>query len=163
MLQTPDSKPSAVRQRTVTNSLVTNLIVKCGLPVSIVDDINFRNFVADLDLNIFVPCRQTVTQTILPQQLAAETEKLQNVPNTAPDVSLTTDIWTDHRAHTFLAVTVHTFARGEPQSYLLDFKAFEGSHTIAELLMPWRAGPSRGGMGSFPGPHDIWGPAITQK
>jgi len=111
--------------------------VKSGLPVTIVNDINFRAFVADIDPNISVPCRQTVTQTIQPQQLSIVREKLQKVLDNASDVSLTSDIWTDRRAHAFLTVTVHTFGQGEPQSYLLDFKAFEGSHMgshIADAL-----------------------------
>jgi len=128
---------SVLRQRSVTSSLVTNLIVKCGLPVSIVDNVNFRAFVADLDPNVSVPCRQTVTQTILPQQLTQMREKLQHIIDDSSDVSLTTDIWTDRRAHAFLAVTVHVFGEGKPNSYLLDFKSFDGSHTgtrIAEAL-----------------------------
>jgi len=42
------------------------------------------------------------------------------------DVSLTMDIWTDHRMHAYLAVTAH----GEPQCYcyLMVFKSFRGSH-----------------------------------
>jgi len=94
-----------------TNSLVTNLIVKCGLSVTIVDDINFRAFVTDIDPSISVPCRQTVTQTILPQQLSIVREKLQKVLDNTLDVSLTSDIWTDRRAHAFLAVTVRTFGQ----------------------------------------------------
>ena len=69
---------------------------------------------ADIDPYISVPCRQTVTQTILPQQLSIVREKLQKVLDNASDVSLTSDIWTDWRTHAFLAVTVHTFGQGEP-------------------------------------------------
>jgi len=100
-LHSTDRKPSAARQRTVTNSLVKNLIVKCGLAVSIVDNNNFQAFVADLDPSVSVPCRQTVTQTLLPQQLTTMKEKLQGILDKTTDVSLTTDIWSDRQLTLF--------------------------------------------------------------
>jgi len=135
-MKAPQQKVSTLRQRMITNSLVTNLIVKCGLPVAIVDDDSFRAFVADLDPDIAVPCRQTVTQTILPQLQTSVKQKLQQVIDGATDVSLTMDIWTDRRAHAFLAVTVHSFGDGQPTSHLLDFKAFTGSYTgVSETVI----------------------------
>jgi len=37
------------RQKSLTRSLILNLIVKCGLPISIVDDENFRAFLSHID------------------------------------------------------------------------------------------------------------------
>jgi len=49
------------------------------------------------------------------------------------DVSLTLDIWTNRRMHAYLAATCHLFKNGEPQSYLLVFKSFRGSHTCQHI------------------------------
>ena len=52
-------------------------------------------------------------------------------------LSLTVDIWTDRRMHSFLGATVHMFDNGVPESRLLAFKSFSESHTgahIAEAL-----------------------------
>ena len=129
--------PTNPRQKLLTSSLVNHVIVNCGLPMSIVDDIDFKTFIADLDPHFKMPCRQTVSYSILPRLREAMHDKVTNILQKAADVGLTTDIWTDRRAHSFLAVTAHTFLDGKPNSLLLSFQAFEGSHTgekIAEAL-----------------------------
>ena len=117
------------KQQLVTESLIYNVIVMCGLPVSVIDNTHFRQFLHDLDSRYNPPCRQTVTNTYLPQLVSNAKEKLQTALDNADNISLTADIWTDRRAHSFLGVTVHLFASGKPKSYLLAFRTFEGSHT----------------------------------
>ena len=63
--------------------------------------------------------------------------KLHEYLSAVPDVSLTCDIWTDRRSHAYLGVTVHSFHDGKPESHLLAFQTFAGSHTgqkIADSL-----------------------------
>jgi hypothetical protein len=120
---------NSARQKAITSSLVSNLIVSCALPVSIVDHPSFRAFLSELDPKYVPPCRQTVTNSILPQLLQAQRSKLKSILDQCTDVSLTTDIWTYRRMHSFLGVTVHTFVDGQPKSHLLAFRAFTGSHT----------------------------------
>jgi len=60
------------RQKLLTNSLVSNVIVKCGLPVSVVDNPDFRQFLADVDAKFSVPCRQTVSYSILRPECCPE-------------------------------------------------------------------------------------------
>ena len=125
------------RQRLLSNSLALNLIVSCGLPMSIVDNPHFRQFVADLDPKFAIPCRQTLSNTILPEVLRIKQEKLKEFLASCEHVALTADIWTDRRAHAFLGITVHAFHAGQPVSHLLAFNAFHGSHTgqkIAESM-----------------------------
>jgi len=125
------------RQKLLVNSLVSNLIIACGLPVSIVDHPNLRRFFHDVDPKFVVPCRQTVSNTILPTLQKNAQQKLERVLESSEHVALTTDIWTDRRAHAFLGVTVHAFQTGQAISRLLAFQSFHGSHTgqkIADAL-----------------------------
>jgi hypothetical protein len=125
------------RQKLLINSLVNNVIVNCGLPVSIVDNNYFRAFLADLDPKFAVPCHQTVSSSILPALLKARQEKLQALLDSCEYLSLTADIWSDRRSHSFLGITVHAFVKGHVVSQLLSFKSFHGSHTgqkIADAL-----------------------------
>jgi hypothetical protein len=117
------------RQRVLTMSLVTNLIIKCGLPISLVDNDDFRDFLHTLDPKFKVPCRQTVTSSLLPAVKKSVSSKVQVFLDRSCDVALTTDIWSDRRCHSYLAVTVHAFVDGSPRSMLLAFKALSGSHT----------------------------------
>jgi hypothetical protein len=127
------------RQKSLTNSLVSNLIVKCGLPISLVDNPDFCSFLHDIDPRYQTPCRQTVTYTLLPQLLGYKQTKLHDILECFTDLSLTADIWTDRRSHAYLGVTVHGFNgdSGIAVSHLLAFRCFSGSHTgekIAESL-----------------------------
>lgn len=117
------------KQQLINESLIYNLIVMCGLPVSIIDNPHFRQFLHDLDAKYTPPCRQTVTNSYLPKLLSDAKAKLQTTLDNADYISLTADIWTDRRAHSFLGVTVHLFSFGKPESYLVAFRTFEGSHT----------------------------------
>lgn len=117
------------KQKLVTDSLVQNVIICCGLPVSIVDNPNFKQFLSDIDSKYNPSCRRTVTNSLLPKLLCDMKNKLQNLLDVTSDVSLTADIWTDRRTHSFLGVTVHVFLSGKPKLYLLAFRTFEGSHT----------------------------------
>lgn len=125
------------RQRSLTNSLISNLIVKCCLPISLVDNESFRAFLTSMDPKFVPPCRQTVTYSLLPQMLQQQQAKVRGILDTCTDVSLTADIWTDRTMHAFLAVTAHAFSNGNASSLLLAFRSFQGSHTgqsIADAL-----------------------------
>src|SRR6266496_4375674 len=128
---TSDAKYGSLNphQKILSESLVNNLIINCSLPISIVDNPYFRNFLADIDSKFIPPCRQTVTSSILPQHLSKMKTKIQNRLNKCTDVALTTDAWTDRRSHAFLGVTVHTFLHGTSYSHLLAFRSFPGKHT----------------------------------
>ena len=119
------------KQHMLTESIIHNVIVMCGLPVSLIDHPNFRQFLRDIDPKYTPPCRQTITNSFLPKLVSSSKSKLQSVLDSADYVSLTADIWTDRRAHSFLGVTVHMFGHGsrKPNSNLLAFRHFEGSHT----------------------------------
>ena len=96
------------RQKLPTKSLVSHLILNCGLPVSIVDDPDFRQFLHDVDPQFSVFCRQTVTYAILPAITEGKHNKLQQLlKKSTSDLALTTDTWTDRGQHAFLGVTVH--------------------------------------------------------
>ena len=119
------------KQKLFTKSIVENLIVKGGLPISLVECAGFRAFCCDIDPKLVVPCRRTVTDSILPQILADKRSAVNEILSDAMDVALTIDIWTDRRQHAFIGMTAHMFncVSGKPSSLLMTFKSFKGSHT----------------------------------
>jgi len=130
---------SQCKQKLLTTSLVDNVIVKCGLPVSIVDNVHFRKFLAELDPRYATPCRQTVTRTVIPQLVEDKRNAVRSFLDSVSSAALTVDIWTDRRAHSFIGITVHAYnpLTGDLMNKLLKFKSFKGSHTgqhIAEAI-----------------------------
>ena len=59
------------------------------------------------------------------------TGQIKEVLASAAHLSLTIDIWSDRRCHSFFAATVHCFKNFSSQSMLLSFISFKGSHTSA--------------------------------
>lgn len=60
---------SSARVKQITESLIKNLIIGCGLPVALVDYAEFRQFMRDMDPRYDPPCRQTVTYSHLRKML----------------------------------------------------------------------------------------------
>ena len=96
------------RQKLITQSIVHNLIIGCGMPVSIVDNEYFRTFLADIDPKYVPPCRQSVTTSLIPKLVADRKEAVQKELDECSAVALTTDIWTDQRQHSYMVVTSHS-------------------------------------------------------
>ncbi|XP_064412856.1 uncharacterized protein LOC135356372 [Latimeria chalumnae] len=60
-------------------------------------------------------------------------EKVTKMLENAQSVSLTLDIWTDRRCHSYLAITAHTFVKCVSSTALVAFKSFKGSHTGIQI------------------------------
>jgi len=108
---------------------VENIILGCGLPLSIVENPYFIAFCHDMDPMFHLPSRSCLSRQVLPNGVSRKVETVQNKLSAAKSVSLTLDIWTDRRCHSFLAATVHSFVCCEPLTMLLSFVSFKGSHT----------------------------------
>jgi hypothetical protein len=113
----------------ITTSLVQNLIVDCGLPISIVENEGFHKFMDIVHAKYKLPYRSQVTSALLPKLREKKQDLLRELLSKARTVSLTMDIWTDRCMHSFLAKTVHSFVDLKLQTHLLAFHSFKGSHT----------------------------------
>lgn len=116
-------------QTRLSKSLVADCIVGCGLPISIVEQPSFIRFLAGLDPKFHPPSRLHITTKLLPELHQSVMHKVQSHLANAAAVSLTLDVWTDRRQHSYFGVTAHTFINCTPQSLLIGFSAFKGSHT----------------------------------
>lgn len=118
-------------------SFVENVIIAYGLPLSSVDNENFLKFCHDLDPKFRLPSRTHLSGNLIPQLAGKKMESVKVKLASAKWVAVTLDIWTDRRCHSFLGVTAHTFVDCTPETMLIKFVSFHGSHTgvkIAEQL-----------------------------
>jgi hypothetical protein len=120
---------SSIRSKQITQSLMSNLIVGCGLPLSLVDNQTFRRFLKDIDARYTPPCRQTLSYTLIPRAVDVCKQKLQSELQKCSSVALTTDVWTDRRMHSYLGITVHSYVGCVSASHLLAFKTLRGTHS----------------------------------
>jgi hypothetical protein len=116
-------------QLKIVSSLVENLIIGCGLPLSIVENDYFGQFMNDVHPKFNLPSRPAITQKLIPAVKEKRIIQIREQLSQAKSVSLTVDIWTDRRMHSFLAITAHTFVNFRADASLINFSAFKGSHT----------------------------------
>ena len=113
----------------IVNKLVENLIIRCGLPLSIMENEFFRQFMNDVHHKFNVLSRPAITQKLMPAVKDKPIGQITEQLSIAKRIWFTVDIWTDRRMHSFLAITCHIFVNLCAESALINFSAFKGSHT----------------------------------
>uniref|UniRef100_A0AAY3ZWF3 HAT C-terminal dimerisation domain-containing protein n=1 Tax=Denticeps clupeoides TaxID=299321 RepID=A0AAY3ZWF3_9TELE len=124
------------QQKAITNAILSDLIIDCNLPLSIVENKSFRHFLTVLDSKYNPVCCRTLTSKT--QNLAEERRsKLKSQLSNTDHVSVTVDIWSDRKMRGFLGVTVHWIKkeaeRIQLKSNLLACERFKGSHTAERI------------------------------
>ena len=110
-------------------------IVRGMQPLSLVEDEHFRDFIKAIDPRITLPCRSTLTKTILPAIYAETKGKLAVELSQAKYISLTADCWTSSTMASYLTVTAHYFLDNKVKliSRVLETKFLKISHTSENL------------------------------
>jgi hypothetical protein len=136
MIKQKTSKYSStdLRQIKLTESIIKDLIIECGLPVSLVDQDGFKNFMNTVDPMYSLLSRRQITRDKLPKLHDRMIMKLKTLCNNAEYVSVTLDAWTDRRLRSYIGITLHTFVDDNLKSYLLSFAPLKGHHTADVLL-----------------------------
>ena len=82
------------KQKAITNAIMSDLIIDCNLPLSIVENKSFLHFLTVLDSKYSPVCRRTLTSKT--ENLAEEKRlKLKTQLSNSDHVSVTVDIWSD--------------------------------------------------------------------
>jgi hypothetical protein len=111
-----------------TSSFINNVIIGCGLPLSISENEHFIQFVHCLHPEFTLPSHKHISSTLIPAAFNEKQKALKKLIDEARFVSLTVDIWTDRVMHSYLAVTCHMLIDLQPVSGLLQFVPIDGSH-----------------------------------
>jgi hypothetical protein len=93
------------RQAELSMSIVNDLIIKLGLPISIVERPAFINFMKTVDPKFSVTSRRILSRTTIPLLYEKMQDQLKAFCSTARFLSLALDIWSDRRLRSFFAVT----------------------------------------------------------
>lgn len=130
------------QQKAITNAILSDLIIDCNFPLSIVENKSFRHFLTVLDSKYSPVCRRTLTSKT--ENLAEERRsKLKTQLSNIDHVSVTVDIWSDRKMRGFLGVTVHWIEkeaeRIQLKTNLLACNRFKGSHTAERICDQFEA------------------------
>lgn len=127
---------SSSRQQAISQSIIHDLIIGCCLPLSIVENENFRHFLHVMD-NKYTPIsRATITTRNIPQLVATLKEGIKSRLEEQRSLSVTADIWSDRTMRSYLGVTAHMLNNtSEPhlQTYLLACRRFKGRHSSENI------------------------------
>nr|XP_029492831.1 uncharacterized protein LOC115111086 [Oncorhynchus nerka] len=130
------------QQKSINNAILSDLVINCNLPLSIVENKSFRHFLSVVDSKYSPVCRRTLTSK--GENLATErSSKLKTQLSKTDHVSVTVDIWSHRKMRGFLGVTVHCMEKdGERiqlKSNLLACDRFKGPHTAERICKQFEA------------------------
>ena len=108
-------------------------MVNMGLPLSMVDNASFNNFMNDVDSKYKPVSRRDITRSFLPVLQKRCISKLKEICSEANHVSLTLDLWSDRRMRTYFGITLHTVIDDKYKSFLLSFEQLQGKHSADKL------------------------------
>lgn len=126
-----DSAPTANnKQSRINSSMAKNLIIKCNLPFTIIENPAFREFIREC-----YPKWQPVSAKKLKSDITSSfKDRIHKVIcdtlEKVNDLTLTVDAWSDRRSRSFLGITCHFIDdRMVPQAFLIDFVRMKSPHT----------------------------------
>jgi hypothetical protein len=125
-----DLTNSKSKQKQFITSVTKNLIIKCNLPLNIVEHAGFRDFLKECNFKCKPISSKKIKRVIIPSFTNNVLDKIHETLNNVSDLTLTIDGWSDRRARSFLGITCHFIdCNMISQAYLLDFIRFKSPHT----------------------------------
>ena len=111
------------KQQRILGSVVSDLIVGCSFPLSLVEKPQFRRFCQVLDPQARDISRSAVF-TELNRLYTSVKKDLTDLLGNADRIAVTVDIWSDNRMRGYLGVTAHFIANYSLMSKLLSCERF---------------------------------------
>ena len=122
------------RQVRLTESIIKDLIIECGVPLSLVEQNGFKNFMQIVDPMYSLLSRRQSAHDKLSKLYDKMIMRLKTLCDNAEYISVTLDVWTDRRLRSYKGITMHTFVDSQLKSYLLSLTPLNDRHTAEALL-----------------------------
>ena len=74
---------------------LVSMLVKCLLPISIVENSAFKDYINYIDPSFSIPTRSSVKNSVLPQLKNGCQNKINKILSQIPSVNTSMDAWTD--------------------------------------------------------------------
>ena len=107
---------------------MVSMLVKCMLPISLVENKGFREYINYIDPSFTMPSRQRIKETALPKLKAMCTEKIKKCLNRIRWVNTSLDLWTDSTARPFNGVIAQGIDNDwNMHTIPIEFESLEGN------------------------------------
>jgi hypothetical protein len=93
------------RQIELEKTIIEDLIIELGLPLSLIERPAFIKFMRHVDSRFTMISRRTLSRTTLPNLYSKMIDGLKSFCSMTTYMSLTLDVWTDRRQRAFFAIT----------------------------------------------------------
>ncbi|CAF2979241.1 unnamed protein product [Rotaria sp. Silwood2] len=131
---TTDISTLKSKQNRINIAIVKYLIIKCNLPLNLVENLAFRNFMKECNFKWDPISAKRVKHDAIPTFTEKVNKIIKETLDTVDHVTLTVDGWSDRRCRSFLGVTCHFInSKMEPQSFLIDFVRLKSPHTSEHI------------------------------
>lgn len=126
-------KPTTYDER-VNQSITLNLIAKCNLPPSFIEQSGFREFMKVVAQRWKPSSARYLKTRLIPFSYTSIRKKIDQILKGIDVLSVTIDTWTDRWGKAFIGVTDHFMDSDfEPQALLLDFERIKGPYTAENI------------------------------
>ena len=127
---TSSSSSAKLKQRRIETAIAKCLIVKCNLPLSLVENLAFREFMKECNVKWSPISSKKLKKDLIATFKETVDNSIRQTLDSTEHVTLTVDGWSDRRCRSFLGVTCHFINRKmEPESYLIDLVRLKSPHT----------------------------------
>ena len=118
------------KQNHFATSVTKNLIIRCNLPLNIVEQFGFRKFVKECNLKFEPISSKRIKRVIIPSLKSDIVNKIHQSLNSVDALCLTIDAWSNKRSRSFLGITCHYINQHiKPEAVLLEFLRLKSPHT----------------------------------
>jgi hypothetical protein len=129
-----DLTSTKYKQSRILFSLTKNLIIRCNLPLNLVENRAFRDFMKECNFKFEPVSTKKLKHDIIPSLMNKVLKTIHETLNSIHHVTLTIDVWSDRRCRSFLGITCHFIDnKMMPQAYLIDFLRFKSPHTSENI------------------------------
>lgn len=115
-------------------SITKNLIIRCNMPFSLVENPAFRDFMKDCGVKFRSISNKRLKREIIPSLANVIRKRITDSLINVDYITLTIDVWSNRRCHSFLGVTCHFIdEKMLPRAYLIDLIRFRSPHNYEAI------------------------------
>ena len=120
-------------RRQAHNRRVVRLIAEKMLPLSLVDSPQFKALIAGFNSGYTLPCRQTLTNVLLPMHTEEVKAKIDALLQQTTSIAITADLWSSRSMRSFLGITGHVIIDYEMISFMFSCIRVTKNHTSVNI------------------------------